>query len=77
MDVEKLAAAQHEIWSRWMRWQFSCCNEMPESGNLIIPAMKVERWKKQMNTPFDKLSEEEKESDMIVARELLALLQDN
>lgn len=77
MDIDSLAKAQHEIWSRWMKWQFSCCNEMPHTGSLIIPGDKVERWKRQMNTPFDQLSEEEKETDRMVAKEFLSILKDN
>jgi len=72
MDIEKLAEIQHAIWSHWMRYFFTCCREMPHSGNLIVPFEKVERWTKQANTPYDQLSEEEKESDRDIIRKFLS-----
>ena len=59
---EELAATQHDIWAHWMKYQFSVCIEN-EDGSLTIPAEKVERWKRQMNTPYFELTEKEKESD--------------
>ena len=60
--LEALARIQHEIWSHWMRYQFAVCNK-GENGELIIPAEKVERWTRQMETHYNLLSEEEKQSD--------------
>lgn len=70
---EALAAQEHERWSHWMRWQFECCIKN-EDGSLTIPAPKVERWTRQMNTPYRDLSEQEKESDRREADETLKLL---
>lgn len=79
---EKLAAIQHEIWSHWMKYMFSVCQEMPHSGGFIIPAEKVERWKRQMETDYNDLTEKEKQSDIEVVEEfgimkLIDYLQDN
>ena len=78
-DKEKLAELCHKQWSGWMEYLFSKC--FPDTGqfdknngNLIIPAWAVERWKRQMNTPYSKLSKEEKNSDRDEAEKFLALL---
>lgn len=59
--IEQLADKQHEIWSHCMQYQFSQCTQ-DENGNLVIPKEKVERWKRQMNTPYYELTEKEKQS---------------
>ena len=69
---EELASVQHEIWSHWMKYLFSQCSY--PTGGALIPGDKVERWSKQMNTPYDKLSEQEKESDREQADKVLGLL---
>lgn len=71
---EKLADVQHEIWSHWMKWQFSCCTENPD-GSVTIPAEKVERWKRQMNAPYAELSNNEQESDRREADKILKVLE--
>ena len=58
---ERLASIQHDIWSHWMKYQFSKCEE--KDGSLIIPKELVERWKYQMNTKYSNLTEKEKDSD--------------
>ena len=45
-----------------------------ETGNLVIPAWAVNRWKRQMITPYSKLSEEEKNSDRDEGDKFLTLL---
>ena len=57
-----VADVQHEIWSHWMKYQFSVCIKN-EDGSVTIPAEKVERWSRQMTTPFAELTTEEQESD--------------
>lgn len=70
-SLDEFAEAQHEIWSAWMRWQFSLCTEN-DDGSVIIPSEKVDRWFRQMNTKFADLSEEEKDSDRKVVIEYIA-----
>lgn len=48
---EALADVQHAIWAHWMKYQFSVCIKN-EDGSLTIPAEKVERWTRQMNTDY-------------------------
>ena len=72
---EKLAALQHQLWADWMAYLFSVstCNE---NGTYTIPVEKVERWKRQMQMPYDGLPESEKESDRELADKMLAILED-
>jgi hypothetical protein len=60
--TEALAALEHERWSHWQRYLHSQCQPV-SNGSLVIPAELVERWAKQMATPYAQLSEEEKDSD--------------
>jgi len=60
--VEKFANIEHERWSKWQQWVFDCSTEN-EDGSVTIPADKVERWKRQIATPYAELSEKEKQSD--------------
>ena len=68
--LEFHAERQHQIWGHWMEYQFSLCEERSD-GSLIIPAEKVERWKRQLATSYHELSEAERESDRQVVREHL------
>lgn len=72
---EKMAAHMHSAWSGWMIYLFSRCT-MNEDGTATIPFWAVQRWKRQMNTAYDDLPEEEKESDRKEADELLGALND-
>ena len=68
-DLDALAEAQHEIWSHWMRFMFKQGEFKDEVW--VIPKEKIERWERQMNTSFNDLSNEEKESDRKVVVEFL------
>ncbi len=61
--LELLADSEHERWSRWMRWMFDNWTE----ENII-------RWKRQIQTPYNQLSEQEKESDRKEARKILTVI---
>lgn len=58
---EGLAAYAHDAWSRWMRYLFE--QTVETDRGCVIPTDLVERWKRQMDTPYADLSEGEKESD--------------
>lgn len=60
--IEALAAAEHASWARWQAYLHSRCIRNPD-GSLTIPADLVERWERQIATPYDELSEREKQSD--------------
>lgn len=65
--IEALADAEHASWSRWMTYLFSTgtAGEHPpnEYPVVTLPSTLVARWSEQAMTPYDGLSEEEKQSD--------------
>ena len=61
--LDRIAAVQHQIWSNWMGYLFEISIQN-EDGSVTIPASKVHRWKRQMNTRYDDLSDSEKASDI-------------
>jgi hypothetical protein len=70
--VERFADLAHESWSGWMRYLFGKCVSSPEyDGDVLIPAGLVDRWGRQMRTPYAELPEREKESDREEARKYL------
>lgn len=84
-DIEILAAAEHESWSGWTRWMLGEIGKESNGGGFMaqygmplgrfkrllnaLPC--VQRWRRQMGTPYAELSEREKESDRKEAREKL------
>lgn len=71
--VEVLASIEHERWSHWQRYMHSKCDKKLD-GSLVIPPELVERWQRQMETPYSALSEAEKESDRQQVHRYLALV---
>jgi len=61
--VEILANVEHERWSKWMRYQFSHGIEAT-----VVSRPAIDRWRRQMDTDYADLSEQEKESDRKEAR---------
>ena len=59
---ERLAAIEHERWADWQRYLHSKCERNPD-GLLTIPASLVAHWERQIATPYEQLSEAEKDSD--------------
>lgn len=80
---EALAALCHEQWSGWMKYLFSKCKNASgmymQAGtpDAIIPGSFVERWTRQLSTPYDELPEGEKESDRKEADKFLALMEES
>lgn len=60
--IEKLAAVEHERWSHWQRYVHEN-GRLNVDGSLTIPSALVLRWSRQMDTPYEMLSDDEKESD--------------
>lgn len=60
--LDALAAIEHERWSHWQRYMHERGKVQPD-GSLLLPANLVQRWEQQMATPYEALSEAEKESD--------------
>jgi hypothetical protein len=85
MDIELLAEAVHEVWANWMRYMLAqgrieqsydiyTMSDAPKEW--VMPADKLERWTWQMETPYDDLSEKEKESDREIALQYLQLIEE-
>ena len=75
---EKLAALMHEIWGEWWDYMFQDIypGQLEENwdSSFVIDDDLVERWNRQRATPYDELSEKEKNSDRQQADKVLALL---
>lgn len=63
--LERLARLEHEQWAHWTRYMLDNLSEE-----------NIQRWRRQIDTSYDHLSEEEKESDRRWARRVLALLEE-
>lgn len=68
---EEFANLCHEQWAGWMKYLFSKTSVKGE--DVVIPAEFVERWYRQMNTPYTNLSESEQNSDRNEADKFLKL----
>ena len=60
--IEKLAAIEHERWAHWQTFVHSS-GTLQADGSLILPPDLVERWQRQIETPYSDLSDAEKASD--------------
>jgi hypothetical protein len=69
-----LAELEHDRWSRWMRFQFSL-GIVEEDGTWRMPAALVERWRRQMDTPYVDLTEIERHSDLAEADRSLEIIE--
>ena len=57
---EKLAEGEHQRWADWQSWFHKILREHCPSPEL---EKVLERWDKQITTPYSELSEKEKDSD--------------
>ena len=73
-QFEQLADVQHQIWSHWMQYMFTQ-GEFAPDGSWFMPQEKVERWMRQMSTPYPALTEREKESDRHQVEKVLEVLE--
>jgi hypothetical protein len=69
---EQLSAYAHEAWAGWMAYLFSKCEVV--DGGMLIPQSLVERWKRQVETPYAELPEGEKDSDRKEAAVMLEII---
>lgn len=72
---EQLAALAHEQWSGWMRYMFGK-GKWNKNGTWTMPTWAVERWGRQMDTPYADLPDDERASDRTEADKALALFYD-
>ncbi len=71
--IEALADKEHDSWSHWQAYLFSRCDKATD-GSLIIPAALVKRWQRQIATPYEELTEQEKQSDRNEVAQILPLI---
>lgn len=70
--LEAVAAECHNQWSGWTQYFFS---RMAKDGaRWLLEQVWVDRWTRQIETPYAELSEAEKDSDRREARKILAAL---
>jgi len=70
--VERGATLEHDRWARWQKWCHQVLRENCPSPEL---EKVLERWDKQIVTPYSRLSEREKEMDKEEVRKYLPLIQ--
>lgn len=63
--LEKLAELEHIQWSHWTKHMLN--NMTPEN---------IDRWRRQIATPYSELTEKEKDSDREWARRVLEITND-
>lgn len=70
---EQLAAIEHERWGDWQKYMHSQGGQPPlwddeaketAKNGLWFSREQIDRWRKQINTPYEQLSEREQASDM-------------
>ncbi len=70
---ERLAQFAHSQWSRWMKHLFSK-GTLNKDGSWTMPKWAVDRWMLQMHTPYNDLSNQEKDSDRKEADGMLEVI---
>lgn len=74
--IEALATHAHEAWSGWMRYMFKKGRQNLD-GSFTIPADLVNRWKRQITTPYRDLPASEQISDQAEAQTMLGIVEGN
>ncbi len=72
---EQLADLEHIRWAMWMKYLFSV-GTFHEDGSWTMPPWAVERWQRQMNTPYKALTEKEQDSDRREADNTLEIVRE-
>ncbi len=70
IGLESMANVVHQVWASWMDYMFTKGWSL-QDGGFKIDSKSVKRWKRQMNTPYDHLPEDEKQSARDIARRYL------
>ena len=73
--IERLADKEHASWARWMEYLFSKCNRN-ENGELVIPEPLIWHWQRQIDTPYERLTEREKQSDRDEVAHILPIIRE-
>lgn len=72
LQIDAVAKYAHEAWAGWMKYMFDKSTRN-EDGTITIPQWAVERWERQMNTPYAKLPTAEQKSDIEEAKKICML----
>ncbi len=82
--VESLADYAHEAWCGWMEYVFTKTDKVgyqDENGKMCrfasIKQKELEQWERQIDTHYEHLSEDEKESDRIQARKIIKIIRES
>lgn len=90
--IEIMADVEHSHWASWQKYVFSICKNLfyatspispygqsqkASTGEKVIPLEFVKRWQRQIETSYDKLSEQEKDSDRQEAEKIIKALKKN
>ncbi len=70
---ERIADLCHSQWAGWMSYLFSK-GTFNSDGSWTMPPEFVQRWKRQLKTPYENLSQPEKDSDRKEADKFLKIL---
>ena len=68
--LERMADEAHQVWAMWLENLFKSGTQY-DRGHFLIHSNNVNRWRRQMETPYSQLPELEKESDRKVAQRYL------
>lgn len=71
--LDRLAQIEHERWAHWQRYVHDN-SQKQQDGSLVIPPELVERWARQISTPYDELTQKEKLSDQEQVRRYLPVV---
>ena len=71
--LDELAHIEHERWAYWQSYMHGKGTLQPD-GSLLIPRELVDRWERQIATPFTELTEQEKESDRDQVKKYLPII---
>lgn len=72
--MEQLADIEHDRWSKWQKYLHSKVIPSADDGISLIGTEFIDRWNRQIATPYSELSEAEKESDRQQVRPYLELI---
>ena len=72
LSKQEVSELAHALWSHWMRHLICTRGEMDLAANeLRLPGEDVDRWARQMNTPYAVLTKSEQLSDFHAVMECL------
>jgi len=63
--IEKLAALEHDQWAHWTKYML-----------VNLTDENIARWKEQIDTPYSKLSEKDKDKDREWAQKVLDITEE-